>query len=71
LREKYGLYVCPFIGRDYSKDADGEICDKWEAWYFDIFDARGEAIFHNEDNCYDTYEEAMEAGLQEALNLLS
>ena len=70
LREKYGLYVCPFIGRDYSEDADGEICDKWEAWYFDIFDARGEAIFHNEDNCYDTYEEAMEAGLQEALKMI-
>lgn len=71
LREKHQLHIDVGMFGDYSTDADGNKCDEWYYWTFDmyyttnftnhIYDCKGE---------YDTYEEALNAGIFEALKLI-
>lgn len=71
LRNKHQLHIDVGMCGDYSTDADGNKVDEWDFWTFDmyyttnftnhIYDCKGK---------YDTYEEALNAGILEALKLI-
>ena len=69
LREAHGIHVSSNIFMDSSNDADGNTVDEWNFWSYDLFDNSGRIIEESDDR-YDSYEEALEAGLQEAIKLI-
>ena len=69
LREVHGIHVSSNIFMDSANDADGKTVDEWTFWSFDLFDNSGRIIEERDDR-YDSYEEAMETGLQEAIKLI-
>ena len=69
LREVHGIHVSSNIFMDSANDADGNTVDEWTFWSYDLFDNSGRIIEESDDR-YDNYEEAMEAGLQEAIKLI-
>ena len=69
LREVHGIHVSSNIFMDSANDADGKTVDEWTFWSFDLFDNSGRIIEERDDR-YDSYEEALEAGLQEAVKLI-
>lgn len=70
LREKYGIHidVCPYS--DYSTDADGKVCDRWDFWGFDLYAVVGGKKMIDDDGEYDSYECALSAGIAAALELI-
>lgn len=70
LREKWGIHVdvCPYS--DYSTDADGNVCDRWGFWGFDLYAVIGSEIMIDGDGEYDSYEQALSAGISAALDLI-
>lgn len=70
LREECGLHidVCPYS--DYSEDADGNVCDKWFFWRFDIYEVTGGKRLTDDDGEYDSYEATLSAGIDAALELI-
>ena len=69
LREVNGIHVSSNIFMDSANDADGKTVDEWTFWSYDLFDNSGRIIEESDDR-YDSYEEALEAGLQEAIKLI-
>lgn len=69
LHEVHGIHVSSNIFMDSANDADGKTVDEWTFWSFDLFDNSGRIIEESDDR-YDSYEEALEAGLQEAIKLI-
>lgn len=69
LREAHGIHVSSNIFMDSANDADGNTVDEWNFWSYDLFDNSGRIIEESDDR-YDSYEEALEAGLQEAIKLI-
>ena len=69
LRELNGIHVSSNIFMDSANDADGKTVDEWTFWSYDLFDNSGRIIEESDDR-YDSYEEALEAGLQEAIKLI-
>ena len=69
LREVHGIHVAPNIFMDSANDVDGNTVDEWNFWSYDLFDNSGR-IIEESDNRYDNYEEALEAGLLEAIKLI-
>lgn len=69
LREVHGIHVSSNIFMDSANDADGKTVDEWTFWSFDLFDNSGRIIEERDDR-YDSYEEALEAGLREAIKLI-
>lgn len=71
LRNKHQLHIGVGMCGDYSTDADGNKVNEWDFWTFDMYYT---ANFTNHIyNCkgeYNTYEEALNAGILEALNLI-
>ena len=70
LREKCGIHIDVCIYSDYSTDADGEVCDKWDFWGFDLYVAAGGKKLTDDDGEYDSYEAALSAGIAAALELI-
>lgn len=70
LREKCGIHVdvCPYS--DYSTDADGKICDRWDFWGFDLYAVVGGERMIDDDGEYDSYECALSAGIASVLELI-
>lgn len=70
LREKWGIHVdvCPYS--DYSTDADGNVCDRWDFWGFDLYAVVGGEKMVAGDGEYDSYEEALSEGIKSALELI-
>jgi hypothetical protein len=70
LREKYGIHidVCPYS--DYSTDADGKVCDRWDFWGFDLYANVGGEKMVDDDGEYDSYEQALSEGIKSALELI-
>lgn len=68
LREVHGIHVSSNIFMDFANDADGNTVDEWTFWSFDLFDNSGRIIEESDDR-YDSYEEALEAGLKHGLKL--
>ena len=69
LREAHGIHVSSNIFMDSANDADGKTVDEWTFWSYDLFDNSGRIIEESDDR-YDSYEEALEAGLREAIKLI-
>lgn len=69
LREVHGIHVSSGIFMDSANDSDGKTVDEWTFWSFDLFDNSGRIIEESDDR-YDTYEEALEAGLKHCLELI-
>lgn len=69
LREAHGIHVSSNIFMDSANDADGNTVDEWNFWSYDLFDNSGRIIEESDDR-YDSYEEAIEASLQEAIKLI-
>ena len=69
LREVHGIHVSSNIFMDSATDADGNTVDKWNFWSYDLFDNSGRIIEESDDR-YDSYEEALEAGLKHCLELI-
>lgn len=71
LREKCGIHIDVCTYSDYSTDADGKVCDRWDFWGFDLYMVIGGAKITDDDGEYDSYEEALEQGISYALDLLA
>lgn len=69
LREAHGIHVSSNIFMDSANDADGNTVDEWNFWSFDLFDNSGRIIEESDDR-YDSYEEALEVGIREAIKLI-
>lgn len=69
LREVNGIHVSSNIFMDSANDADGKTVDEWTFWSYDLFDNSGRIIEESDDR-YDSYEEALEAGLKHSLELI-
>lgn len=69
LREVYNLHVTADPFGDFSLDADGEIVDKFTYWGYIILNAITGDMAEDNDERFDNYEEAFEAGLQKAIKL--
>lgn len=70
LREKWGIHINVCICSDYSTDADGKVCDRWDFWGFDLYAVSGGGMMEDGDGEYDTYESALSAGIAAALELI-
>ena len=69
LREVNCIHVSSNIFMDSANDADGKTVDEWTFWSYDLFDNSGRIIEESDDR-YDSYEQALEAGLREAIKLI-
>ena len=70
LREKHDLYIDAGITGDYAVDADGNKCDEWNFWTFDIYyitKFSGHLIDCH--GVFDSYEEALNEGIKFNLNM--
>ena len=70
LREVYGLHVMISPYYDCSVDAEGEIVDKQMHWGYMILYAETGNLAEDNDERFNNYEQALEAGLQETLKLI-
>lgn len=71
LRNKHNLHIDVGMCGDYATDADGNKVDEWDFWTFDMYST--ENFSHHIFDCfgqYDTYEEALNEGILEALKLI-
>lgn len=65
-----GFHINASISYDTSVDADGNIVDERTFWFFEILSSvTGHIIYTEEEIEYNTYEEAVEAGLKYWLTL--
>lgn len=69
LREVHGIHVSANIFMDSANDADGNTVDERNFWSYDLFDNSGRIIELSNDR-YDSFEEAIEAGLKYSLELI-
>lgn len=70
LREKWGIHVDACVFSDHSTDADGNVCDRWDFWGFDLYAVVGGEKMIDDDGEYDSYEQALSAGIAAALELI-
>lgn len=70
LREEWGIHINVCIYSDYSTDADGKVCDRWDFWGFDLYAVNGGKQIEDGDGEYDSYELALSAGIAAALELI-
>lgn len=71
MREKCGIHINVCIYSDYfAPDADRKTCDKRNFWGFDIYAVPGGRLLIDNGDQYDTYEEALSAGIDAAIELI-
>lgn len=70
LRNEHQIHISVGMCSDYSTDANGEICDEWTFWAFSTYYTTSLHHIHDCFGEYDTYEEALNAGILEALKLI-
>lgn len=71
LREKHNLHVDVGVAGDSSTDADGNVCDRWTFWMYDIYTIDSLYHFDVDDNReFDTYEQALNEGIRKALSFI-
>lgn len=71
IRDRHNLHIDVGLYGDYSTDADGNKVDEHQYWAFDIYYTTN--IINHIFDCeggYDTYEQALDAGIREALKLI-
>lgn len=67
LRNNHQIHISVGMCSDYSTNADGEICAEWTFWSFGIYYTTSLHHLHDYEEEYDTYEEALNVGILEAL----
>lgn len=71
LREKYGLHVVGLPCMDSASDTDGQVCDEWQFWFFDIMQVSTARFLVNGEGRFDSYEQALTEGIKSCVeNLL-
>lgn len=70
LREKWDLHIDVYPIADCSLDADGQVCEEWNYWTFDIMHVMSTRKIVEDEEQYGSYEEALSAGLSVALELI-
>lgn len=70
LREKWSIHVDACVFSDHSTDADGNVCDRWDFWGFDLYAVVGGEKMIEDDGEYDSYEQALSEGISAALELI-
>lgn len=71
LRENYGIHIAVICYADYSEDADGRKCDEWHFWDYDIMCIANGKVITNGGSEFATYEQALQEGIKEALELIN
>ena len=69
-RDRCGIHIDVCIYSDYSTDADGKVCDRWDFWGFDLYAVSGGEMMEDGDGMYDSYEQTLSAGIAAALELI-
>ena len=70
LREKCGLHVVGLPCMDSASDADGQVCDEWQFWFFDIMQVSTARFLVDGEGRFDSYEQALSEGIKSALELI-
>lgn len=70
LRNKHKLHIDVGMCGDYATDADGNKVDEWDFWTFSIYYTTSLHHVHDCEGTFDTYEEALNEGILEALKLI-
>lgn len=70
LRNKCGLHVAVYPCMDSSSDADGQVCDEWQFWFFDIMQVSTARFLVDGEGRFDSYEQALSEGIKSALELI-
>lgn len=71
LRNKCRLHVAVFPCMDSSSDADGQVCDEWQFWFFDIMQVSTARFLLDGEGRFDSYEQALSEGIKSALELIT
>lgn len=71
LREKWDLHIDVSPAADCSLDADGQVCEEWNYWAFDIMHVISTRRIVESMEQYGSYEEALSAGISAALELIN
>jgi hypothetical protein len=65
LREDCGLYIAMVCSRDFDIDADGRELGSWVYWWYEIYaHLSADLIYQEEEKEYETYDEAILAGIE-------
>lgn len=70
LREKWDLHIDVYPVADCSLDADGQVCEEWNYWTFDIMHVMSTRKIVEDKEQYGSYEEALTDGISTALELI-
>lgn len=71
IREEHKLHIEVGMYGDYSTDADGNKVDEYFCWGFDVYNkTRMYKSLYDDDGGYNSYEEALNEGILEALKLI-
>ena len=70
LREKWDWHIDVFPAADCSLDADGQVCEEWNYWDFDIMHVISTRKIVESEERYDSFEQALSAGIAAALELI-
>lgn len=70
LREKWDWHIDVSPTADCSLDADGQVCEEWNYWAFDIMHVISTRRIVESTDQYGSYEEALSAGISAALELI-
>lgn len=70
LREKWDWHIDVSPAADCSLDADGQVCEEWNYWAFDIMHVISTRRIVESIEQYGSYEEALSAGISAALELI-
>lgn len=71
LREQCGIHISANPYSDTSDDADGNKCDEWHYWSFELMHVPNGDFFEDSKGEFDSYELALSAGIDAALELLT
>lgn len=70
LRNKCGLHVAVYPCMDSASDADGQVCDKWQFWFFNVMQVSTARFLVDGEGQFDSYEQALSEGIKSALELI-
>lgn len=70
LREKWDWHIDVSPAADCSLDADGQVCEEWNYWAFDIMHVISTRRIVESIEQYGSYEQALSAGIAAALELI-
>lgn len=70
LREEWDLHIDVYPVADCSLDADGNVCEEWNYWTYDIMHVISTRKIVEDEEQYGSYEEALSEGIKSVLELI-